>query len=107
MGADETRMTNRDFYKGLERLMMERRDKPDVSLEDYLRSLRARARQVRAQQELSLETLYALLADSFSPAVESADAGNMQESADGFAEWDSVIEAQIQDLRSMSKNGQL
>lgn len=101
-------MTNRDFYKGLERLMLEQQDKPAVLLEDYLRSLRARARGLRCQPEISPETFYALLAESFSPATQTTDtvesAGAI---SDGFKEWDAIIEQQIKDLRSMQKNGQL
>ena len=100
--------TNRDFYKALEKLINEQRGKRSVSLEEYLHSLRFHAAQWQHQKELSLDTVYALLADSFSPAAETADAaGDIQENAAGFTGWDSVARRQIQDLRSMRENGQL
>jgi len=100
--------TNRDFYKALERLLIEQRDKPGVSLEEYLCSLRARAGEWRSQKELLLDTVYNLPADSFFPASEDSMAErDSRADADGFAEWDSTLQQQIQDLRRMRENGQL
>jgi hypothetical protein len=100
--------TNRDFYKAIETLIYERKGKPGVSLEHYLSSFRSRAAQWQHQSELSLDTVYALLEDSFSPAGEAAAAeGEIEENAEGFAGWDSVVRRQIQDLLAMKKNGRL
>jgi hypothetical protein len=100
--------TNRDLYKAITALMNAQRNKPALSLEQYLSSLRSRAKLWENEEGLALETFYSLLADTFSPAPAIVDEqGPITEGTKGFGGWDAMIRRQIKDLRQMKERGQL
>ncbi|MFO1512864.1 MAG: hypothetical protein U1F83_08145 [Verrucomicrobiota bacterium] len=100
-------MTNREFYKGIESLLKERRDENSLSLEQYLISLWFRVSQHKTGSGLSPSVFYKLLVDSFAPVEAKIEKESIDEAANGFAGWDSLIRRQVNDLRAMKANGQL
>jgi hypothetical protein len=100
--------TNRDLYSAVAALMEEQRNKQAISLEQYLSSLRSRAKRWAKEENLSLGAFYSLLAEAFSPmATNAKESATTQQTAKGFSDWDSMIHRQIQDLQQMKARGQL
>jgi hypothetical protein len=100
-------VTNREFYKGIENLLKEWRENDSPSLEQSLNSLRLRAHEHKTKPGLSLPVFLNLLADSFTPVETEISNKHIDETASGFAGWDSTIRRQISDLKEMDANGQL
>ena len=74
-----TRMTNREFYKGIEGLLRKQTENA-VSLEQYLISFWFHASGHKVDPGLSLSDFYKLLMDSFTPVgVELAMIASMKQ----------------------------
>lgn len=96
--------TNRDLYLSIAGLV-KRHTGTSITLEQYLTNLRQLGRAQRSLAALPLERFARLLEAAFEPPGPS-DAAAMT-AADGFAEWESRISAQIRDLREMQEDGTL
>jgi hypothetical protein len=99
-------MTNREFYQCLGQLLQKQNNNP-LSLEQYLISLWSRASKYKTKPGLALDDFFKLLTDSFTPVAAQIGDRPIDEAANGFAGWDSIIRRQIQDLKAMQANGEL
>jgi len=100
--------TNRDFYKSIEGLLKERSNKPNPSLEEYLKNLQALGCQFSESKMLNLEAFYSLLRDAFDVTAPASPAAHYnQNSLAEFIGWHTQVSEQIQDLQEMAKAGQL
>lgn len=97
--------TNRDLYKAIESLLVEKKGSDSPTLEIYLGHLRDGASGFSDRPAIPVDQFFTLLKDAF----DGADSSGISSSKPN-AEFDaltSVINGQIQDLKEMAANGQL
>jgi hypothetical protein len=103
-------VTNRDLYCFIAQVRT-RYAENGPGLEVYLSSLRQLARARRGVPTLAPREVASLLEAAFEPAdsTGSGDASRAPElaAADGYVEWETLIDQQIRDLREMDAAGTL
>ena len=105
--------TNRDLYVFVAGVL-QRRKESDRTLEAYLRRLWELGRELAEVEGIEFARFAMLLDDAFDgegpaleDAVSAAQAGELDASVRGFRRWESLVIAQIRDLREMAAAGTL